>query len=364
MKKKKILIDINHPAHVHLFKNFIAEMRQKGHLIIIAAKNVKAIKDLLRSYECDYIDMGSKKDQMVAKYFYEFIHVLKLLFVVIAHRIDYGIGVSMALPMVSKVTTMKSFALDDDDLTVTPLFGKAVSLATVILTPHSLAFEDRGKAHICHQSYHELAYLHPKRFKPDPSVLQELGMAPGDTYFILRFNAFKAHHDTAAVGLSLEQKLALVNLLKPYGKLFITTERAIEPELEMFRLPVTPEKIHTLMYHATLFIGDSQTMVSEAALLGTPSVKLNSFAGRLSVPNEIENRYELCYSFLPRDFEAMLQKVSELLAMKDLKNVWRYRQETMLADKIDLTSFLTWFVSNYPHSYAQMKSNTACQYSI
>jgi len=38
-------------------------------------------------------------------------------------------------------------------------------------------------------------------------------------------------------------------------------------------------------------------MTSEAAMLGTPSLKLNSFAGKLSVPNELEQKYQLCYSF-------------------------------------------------------------------
>ncbi|WP_080055465.1 DUF354 domain-containing protein [Spirosoma aerolatum] len=364
MKKKKILVDINHPAHVHLFKYFIDEMQSKGYKVIVAAKNVNSIKTLLQTYKIDYIDTGQKKDNMVAKYIYELFHLLKLIGIVAFQRVDYGIGVSMVLPIVSRLTRMKSVALDDDDMTVTPLFGKAISLADTIFTPSSLAFENRGNNHISHQSFHELAYLHPARFKPDPSVMREIGILPGETYFILRFNVFKAHHDTDAIGLTLKQKLVLIELLKPYGRIFITTERTIDPELEPYRMPVSPEKIHTLMYHATMFIGDSQTMISEAALLGTPAVKLNSFAGRLSVPNEIEQRYELCYSFLPRDFDHMLSKVRELLEIVDLKAEWSQRKERMLADKIDLTAFLVEFISNYPASFNELKSNAAHQYAL
>ncbi len=43
--------------------------------------------------------------------------------------------------------------------------------------------------------YHELAYLHPRRFTPDRGVLAEAGISEGERYFVLRFNAFKAHHD-------------------------------------------------------------------------------------------------------------------------------------------------------------------------
>ena len=104
------------------------------------------------------------------------------------------------------------------------------------------------------------------------------------------------------------------------------------------------------MYYATMFVGDSQTMTSEAAVLGTPAVKCNSFAGRLSVPNELEQRYGLCYSFLPEQQEVFFAKIEELLAMPDLKGEWQLRRQRMLADKIDYTRFLVWFVENYPQS--------------
>lgn len=359
MKNKRILIDINHPAHVHLFKHLIRELQDSGNEVIVTAKNVKSITNLLRNYSIPYQTVGTKKDGLLWKYIIEFFHILQVWRIVVTKRVDYGIGVSMVLPVVSKLTRMKSFSLDDDDLVITPVFGKFVSLANVIVTPASLAYEDRGPNRICHESFHELAYLHPNRFVPDPAILTEVGVKPGDAFFILRFNAFKAHHDGGVLGLSLEQKLSLVDMLKRYGKIFITTERDIEPELKAFQLPVSPEKIHSLMYYATLFIGDSQTMISEAALLGTPSIKLNSFAGRLSVPNEIEHRYALCYSFLPTEFDRMQLEIKRLIDTPELKKEWSRRKALMLADKIDLTTFLIQLVSGYPESVSQMKTRAS-----
>jgi predicted glycosyltransferase len=356
---KKILVDINHPAHVHLFKYFIRDMRSRGHEVVVTAKNVDSITKLLRLYKISYIDTGSKKDHILWKYLYEFFHLVKVLRIAVSRRLDYGIGVSMVLPIVSKLTSMKSFALDDDDLSATPLFGKFTSYADVILNPEALAHENRGSHRICHPSYHELAYLHPNRFRPDPSVLEELGLKPDEPFFVLRFNAFKAHHDTGARGLSIGQKLELVKFLEKFGRIFITTERTIEPALEPYQLPVSPEKIHTLLYYATLFVGDSQTMTTEAALLGTPAIKLNSFAGQLSIPNEIEQKYHLCHSFQPEEFEAMMQKVSELVLHANIKSVWRMRQAMMLNDKVDLTSFLTELVLNYPQKVANTRSEVA-----
>jgi hypothetical protein len=39
----KIVVDINHPAHVHFFKNFIWEMEERGHQVFQKT-------DLMRRY--------------------------------------------------------------------------------------------------------------------------------------------------------------------------------------------------------------------------------------------------------------------------------------------------------------------------
>lgn len=356
---KTILVDINHPAHVHLFKYFIQEMKGRGYRVIVTAKEVPIIMHLLKVYNIDYIKVGKKKDSLALKYLYELYHLIKVLLQVWKYRVDYGLGISMVLPILSRVSKMKVIALDDDDLKATPTFAKAISFASTILNPSSLAFEDRGAHRICHPSFHELAYLHPERFSPQESILEEIGLTKGEPFFIMRFNVFKAHHDVGARGLNTEQKLQIIELLKPFGKIFITTERDIEPEIKQYQMPVAPEKIHSLMYFATMFIGDSQTMISEAALLGTPAIKLNSFAGRLSIPNEIENKYGLCYSFLPEQFEEMKALIATLVIQSDLKTDWSRRRQKMLSEKIDLTAFLVWLIDNYPQSVKKIQTDTA-----
>lgn len=350
INKKNILIDIGHPAHVHLFLHFIREMEKKGHHIFVIAKNVESIKSLLLSFSIPFKIIGKKPDPLLLKYLYQMQIVLKTFIFVIKHRIDIGVGVSMTLPIVSKLTRMRTFGLDDDDIKATPLFALFVNQSDYVLTPDCLNYEDRGKHHISYPAYHELAYLHPNRFTPDPRLPVKLGLLPDEQFFVLRFNAYKAHHDSKARGLSTDSKRKIINLLSKYGKVFISTEKQIESEFETFRLPVPPENIHSLLYHATMFVGDSQTMTSEAALLGTPAFKCNTFAGRLSIPNEIENKYHLCFSYLPEDFDKMLKDIQDHLDNQDLKNVFAERRERMLHEKIDLTAFLVWLVDEYPSS--------------
>jgi len=256
---------------------------------------------------------------------------------------------------------MKSILLDDDDSEVQPLMAKfGHPFADNILSPDVLSFENKKNA-IYYPGYHELAYLHPNRFTSDPSVLSEMGLSENETFFIMRFNVFKAHHDVGARGLSIEQKCRIIKILEKQGKVFITTEREIEPEFKQYKIKVSPEKIHSLLYYAKMFVGDSQTMTSEAAVLGTPAIRCNDFVGRISYLEEEEHKYGLTFGFKPDQFKEMILKIDELLPLPDLKEVWAKKREKMLADKIDVTAFMVWFVENYPESVQIMKKNPEFQ---
>ena len=110
-----------------------------------------------------------------------------------------------------------------------------------------------------------------------------------------------------------------------------------------------------------MLIGDSQTMTSEAAVLGTPAIRCNTFVGRISYLEEEEHQYNLTYGFLPTNTDAMFKKIEELLAIPNLKAVWQERRQDMLKDKIDVTAFYVWFIENYPESVRIMRENPEYQ---
>ena len=192
--------------------------------------------------------------------------------------------------------------------------------------------------------------------------MKEVGISEGEKYFILRFNSFKAHHDIGVRGISKENKQKLIDILKPKGRIFITTERGIEKEFEEYQIKIEPHKIHSFIYYATMFIGDSQTMTSEAAVLGTPAIRSNSFVGRISYLEEEEYKYGLTYGYKPNEMELMFNKIKELLKITNLKEEWQRRRQILLADKIDVTAFFVWFIENYPESIKIMKENPDYQF--
>ncbi len=359
-----ILVDIGHPAHVHLLVNLAKTLAVKHIKLFFTVKdNNLSAQDLLSHYHIPFVKIGSRSDRIVGKILNQLRYDFRITKLIRRNKIKLGIGSSINLAHASKITKIKSIVLDDDDDEVQPLFSKfAHPFADTLLSPESLKDKRKKKDTIYYSGFHELAYLHPNRFTPDPSVLKDAGISEGEKYFILRFNSFKAHHDIGVQGLSLEKKRRLIKLLSDYGRIFITTERDIDQEFERYKINIPPHKIHSFIYYAEMLIGDSQTMTSEAAVLGTPAIRSNSFVGRISYLEEEEHKYGLTYGFKPDETEKMFAKIKELLLMPGLKEEWQKRRQKMLADKIDVTAFLVWFVENYPKSDSIMKANPDYQY--
>ena len=93
-------------------------------------------------------------------------------------------------------------------------------------------------------------------------------------------------------------------------------------------------------------------MASECAMLGTPAIYVNSLtAGTI----EEQEKYGLIYRFA--NSTGVKEKAAELLNMPDLKVFFQSRRWKMLNDQIDLTSYLIWFVDNYPQSIDSVRNS-------
>ena len=336
------LIEINHPGQVHLLRFVIEKLEKSEKKVVVITKNDQSITELLKIYQIPYNDIGRKGNGTFGKLIKQIIFTYKAFKIAKRNKLKVGLGSSFTNDLLTIfIRDFRSIHLSDDDEEMVPFITKySYPFASIILAPDCITFNKFHHKVVSYGGYHELAYLHPNYFKPDSSVLSELAISEGEKFFVLRFVALKGHHDNGHKGISLAQKRILIELLEKYGKVFITSENPIESEFESYRIKVNPDKIHSILYFASAFIGDSQTMTSEAAILGTPSFKCNTFAGKLSVPNEIEKKFELCYSFQPADFNMMIDKLEKVLNDDSSKEKWNKRVETMWQSKIDVSDFI------------------------
>ena len=346
----RILVDIGHPAHVHFFKNFIWEMGRRGHEPVVTARDKDVTLGLLKEYGIGHTvvgRMGKGRFDLIREWIGR---DRKIYSIARQFHPDVLTGIhNPCVAHVARLTGAKSIIFTDSEPT------KLADMVTfpfadVICTP-SCYKKDLGKKQVRYHGYHELAYLHPNYFKPDPSVLQEAGLTRKDRFIIMRFVAWQASHDIRQHGFNLETKMRAVRELEKYARVFITSEKPLLGEFEKYRIPTSPEKIHDLLFYATLLIGDTQTMTTEAGILGTSAVRCNSFVGPNDMSNfiELEHNYDLLYSF--REPDKAIEKALELLQQPDLKGQWAKKRQRLLADKIDVTRFMVDFIENYPDSF-------------
>lgn len=348
----KIFIDIGHPAHVHYFKNLISRLSQKGHQFIITARDKDIAHFLLNKYNIGYYPRGRGADSFLGKILYLIRADINLLKIAIKEKPDLFLSFgSPYCAQVSSVMGKPHIAIDD---TENAHLGQFLyrPFTDCILTPDCFN-NDFGDKHLRFPSYMELAYLHPNLFQPDDSVLKKLGVNKNEMFTIIRFVGWGAVHDAGHHGISLENKIKVANTLSKYSKVFISSEMALPDELKEFSIDIPVEKMHDALAFASLFYGESATMASEAAVLGTPAIYLDN-DGR-GYTDEQERKYGLVYNYSESEEDqiASIKKAEELFKNWDEKH-WNAKREKLLKDKIDLSTFLVWFIENYPESRADL----------
>jgi predicted glycosyltransferase len=259
-----------------------------------------------------------------------------------------------------KLFRIPSIIFSEDDASIIPQFAKITyPFVDVILSPASCNAGKWEFKKIGYDGFHKYAYLHPDVFKPDRSKISSFGDGP---YFILRLAQLSAYHDTNRKGITKEIARHIIKLLKPHGNIYITSERPLEPEFEEYRININPLNMHHALSFAKLYIGDSQSMAVESALLGTPGIRFNDFAGEIGVLNELEKKYGLTYSVRTSEPQNLFGIIEKLLGNKELETEFKIKHARLVNEKINVLSFFVWFIQNFPHSAGEMRENPDRQY--
>jgi len=339
-----IIVDIGHPSHVHFFKNFISEMEKRAHRVFITAAAKDVTIKLLDTYGFDFMDLSYYGNTLFKKVVKIPILNFKMYKAVKELNPDLFIGFgSIRAAHVSWLIGKPCIIFDDDEYSY-PYYHWFVKTVCGFS-----GFKLLGEKIIKVPGFKELAYLHPHWFTPKQSIITE------ERITLLRFVSWTAFHDFGRSGFDLDFKRKLVKELEKYSKVYISSESSMPEDLEQYRINIKPDQIHDLLSNVKLLVSDSQTMTTEASILGTPAVRCNSFVGEDDMGNfkELEDKYQLIYNY--RNPDQALEKAVELVKKDGLKSEWKKKKQHLLRDKIDVTTFMVWFVENYPDSFNEMK---------
>lgn len=343
----RIIIFISHPAKIHLFRNFYSELIEKGNNVLLAVVQKEITTKLLDIYNIPYIQIGKNKKNLLGKLIQLFYRELKLLFLAIKFRVDVLVGDESPEPAHVSFIIKKPYIAfaDTEHAKLTWFLSKR--FMNKILTPESFLM-DLGVKHLKYKGYKEIAYLHPNYFIPDSQIFSLLNIRENEKFVFMRFISWNALHDRGQNGISDKIKIEAVREFSKTAKVFISAEGKLPEELEKYRIKIPLEKIHQVLYFASLYFGESGTMATESAILGTPTVRVSSLAKLLGNFKELNEKYKLVEYY---DSDEMgLQRAKEILNDPNSKAIWRERAKKLLDDKIDVTKFMVNFVldrSNY-----------------
>jgi len=349
-----------------MFKYSIQELKKHGHEVTVVIRPKDVLEQLCIESNLNYIKIKDrpKNGGMVRLGWSLLEKDLEVLKIVKKEKPDQLIGSDGTLARIGFLKKIPSFEYSEDDAEAIKLYAiLSFPFYTNIICPEVTSAWLWTYKKIGYNSYHELAYLHPNHFTPDKNVVNKY-FPSDETFFILRFAKLTAHHDMGIKGITNEIATQIIRILEPYGKIYITSERELQPEFEKFRIQIRALDMHHILAFASIFIGDSQTMAAEAGVLGTPFVRFNDFVGRLSYLNEMEQVYQLGYGHKTNDVSGMLNSIKTLVENKDRKMITKEKRQKMLFEKIDFAKFQLWFIENYPDSAKIMKENPDYQYNF
>ena len=339
----KILIDICHPAHVHMFRNVAKRFLSENHSVLFTTRIKDVEKQLLEAYGFEYISFGKNYKKPIWKIWGIFKFDLKLLLISLRFKPDLFLSMTSIYAAHVAYLLRKPHVLLTDTEHAGWQHKLSFRFSTAILTPDSF-FKKIGPKHVTYNSYHELAYLHPDLFNPDKNLIKNISDKSGDGYVLVRFVSWSASHDIGHRGIPLDYKLELVRRLSKYAHIVISSEGKLPEQLEQYRINIPPEQIHHALAFAKLVITEGTTMGSESGMLGTPAIVVNDF--NLGCINEQEEKYGIIIRL--GSYHGLIEKATELLSQADLKEKWEEKSKRLIMDKLNLTEFLyDYLISNY-----------------
>lgn len=360
----RILFYLVHPAKFQFHKVQIKSLMEKGHHVEVIINTKDILEELVIEEGWNYINIfpQSRKIKSVHVYLAAGISIFKTVYRLwkVTRGKKYDLFVGDLTTILGRIINVPSLYPTDDVLEAVPEQFIFFKTGNYIIAPVITNVGKYSKKKIGYKGYKALAHLHPNHFNPDRNFLIR-EIQDGSPYFIIRCTGFMATHDLNKSGISDKVLFRLKEILEPFGRIFITSERKLPDELEKYSLTMKKNDIAHYIAFAKIFISDSTTMSTEAAVLGTPSVEFDEYFYEIDQMLELQVKYGLIHCFRTNEEDNFFNKIKELVNTENLKELYGVKRKKLLDETIDVSSFLIWLYENYPDSKNQYFNNPDIQ---
>ena len=310
-----VLIDISHPAHVHFFRPLARALIAAGAPVTIVGRDKDVTVRLLEASGLPHLvlPMGRYSKGRCAAAGELIRRSRELRRLIRQHSVKVVLTRNPSGVIAAFGTRATSVFDTDDGRSVGIHYWAARPFANII-TSSAFDPEVHGRGHRRYRALKAHMFLHPDRFTPDPEVRRRY-LTDDEQFCVARFSAHDASHDRRIVGITAAGRRAILERLLRFGPVLVSVEgndlRLCRDDGEV--IPVAPEDFHDLLAAASLFVGDSQSVAAEAAILGVPALRLSGFTGRVFYLSLLEES-ELVRNFRPGCESQLLAELDDTLA--------------------------------------------------
>lgn len=351
----KILLDINHPADVHYFRNFIKIMEGRGHSFMVINRDSRIINELLDYYGIAHIRRNPRPKRRGT-----FAHVVNLARMVFAcvrgslrFRPDLYLGFASSACAVTSFVFRKPCILLDDTEHNSMNHKVYTKFCSCVLTPFYFK-KNLGRKQLYFDAFCEQLYLHSSLYAASADVLEGLGASQRE-YVLVRFISYAAHHDIGVRPLSEDVRRRIVGKLSERYEVFVSHETCPNPYGDC-ALKAHPAYIHDIEANAKFVVTEGATTASESFILGVPTLYINPLhlgytdIQAATFPNVFVHTTD------PEEIDAAITKFESPDAVSEASSI----PERLELSTINPTEFLVWFVENYPDSEKELRNSPDC----
>lgn len=334
----KVLIDVNHPAHVHFFKNTIKALSELGHDVRVTSRDKDITLEIL-----DELAMAHTVLSIEGKF-----GLLSLLcelveknFKLVRFAKDFRPDVLVAIGGTFVAHTGKILGIpslvfyDTENAKLQNLI--TYPFASKVITPSCYKSWVPQQKHIVYDGVHEYAYLAPTYFTPNMADAVENGIDEKRSNYFIRLVSWCANHDVGEQGWNEKELAEVVDFLSQRGNVLISSESTLPSKFDEYIYRGKASSVHHVLSRCHLFIGESATMASEAAILGVPSIYLAN-TGR-GYTDWLEERFQMVINVSLDDFGSIFDVIEHYLSLSEEELC--YRHDEMIAALVDVTQFTT-----------------------
>jgi uncharacterized protein len=286
--KNRVWIDLDNSPHVPMFLPIIEELQKRGVELVLTARNMYQVCDLLEYYglSCQVIG-GHWGKNKVLKVVNNCVRVAQLLPTIRSARPDLAISHgSRAQLLTAKLLGIPSIMMHDYEHNIKTGFIEAEWVLMPDVIP-DVSMTKKPERVLLYPGIKEDIYI--PSFRPDPSILTQLGISPDDLVVTVRPPATEAHYHTHESDVLFAETMRLLSS-RPHVRAVTLPRNSRQTEQlrsewkdliasGCMLIPDSAVNGLNMLWFSDLAVSGGGTMNREAAALGVPVYSI--FRGKI-----------------------------------------------------------------------------------